>query len=1146
MAKVALGDLLNPLKKMEEFGEKTANQLEVVVQITANGLSIQQQILTELKVQTQALQAMMGSNASIGKALTESGGGGGGKGPNAGTLKDLGLGTIQMAKGLLLFALVPKKVVNKFLDFIVNLGEKLADMDTKKMEEGAKALKDMGNAVWGFSWKLVLAAILIIPALILSPLIIIAIGLYTLVFMVLGRYESQIDDGAWALQQMGWALIIFGIGLAIFALSALIILANPASLLVMVASVLLMGLAIAIIGLFDKQIRKGAVAMIFMGIGLAFFSVGIFLFALVAMMLTLESVLVMVGTLIGVGIAVAIVGALAAYLIPGAIAMIVMGIGLAAFAIGILLFRLVTMNMTLEDIAIMAGTIVAIGLAFLPVGLISPFIYLAAPALLIAGLALMSLAGGVLLFYAMWKKTKVLFEPSPGGETGFFGGKLTNMEVALNSIAWAVAINPIAAAGIYLGAPALLLAGLALMSLAGGVVLFGKAYKSAEKNGLFDPTGETGWFGGEILVFEKVLDSIAAGLSINPFTVIGIMLGAPALLAGGIALMALSGGVVLFGKAYASAKANGLFNVSENNDDILVFEEVLDSIAAGISINPFTVMGIMLGAPALILGAGALLLLYPAIKLWGKLAGDANVQLLFAPHETYKITSFWGGTREASNFEFMMHGVAAAFDLPLLVTANMYATAPALIMAGVALQKIATGISMFEKIISKVKGGDLSAITENIVAVVTTVSQAFGQIGGDNSSTSLGGKMAQMLGFGGDIPGAIGPDGTQMYSPDAVKRGIESVSGMGDILTSVAKGVLAFASMRFTNADGEEILLSGEVQAKAIQNAEAVISTVAVAFGNIGKTYPVKDDGWFSSGSSDVQMGIQAVSGMGDILTSVAAGVKAFADMTFKDADGNMVTIDPADLMPEGKIIKNIENVLGAVAGVFGTIGAMTADGYFTTGNSPYSAEDVKTGVDAVKGIGGILSGVADAVKAFAENPGIDTEKIKSFLMGIVEAVADMAFEDPAAIETGAEYIGNIFDSLALTADFKDPLKEVAETIEKMKTSINAMNLEKLAATSELIHNLNVLGESGGDTALEAVAESLQGIMETMAEAAAPAAEEGGGADLDTGTESTPDNPQAAVLSELKKINGSIGGLQGVLNGLPDDIANIKLKVNVD
>ena len=54
MAKVALGDLLNPLKKMEEFGEKTANQLEVVVQITANGLSIQQQILTELKVQTQA------------------------------------------------------------------------------------------------------------------------------------------------------------------------------------------------------------------------------------------------------------------------------------------------------------------------------------------------------------------------------------------------------------------------------------------------------------------------------------------------------------------------------------------------------------------------------------------------------------------------------------------------------------------------------------------------------------------------------------------------------------------------------------------------------------------------------------------------------------------------------------------------------------------------------------------------------------------------------------------------------------------------------------------------------------------------------------------------------------------------------------
>jgi len=250
----------------------------------------------------------------------------------------------------------------------------------------------------------------------------------------------------------------------------------------------------------------------------------------------------------------------------------------------------------------------------------------------------------------------------------------------------------------------------------------------------------------------------------------------------------------------------------------------------------------------------------------------------------------------------------------------------------------------------------------------------------------------------------INVPGTDQYSPDEVKAGIAATRGMGDILVNVAKGVAAFATMRYVDSDGKEIRIGPEEQAKAVENIKMVMSTVPQAFGAIGSSttslgrfaskliegatgFSIPTSGEYSAEA--VKSGIEAVGGMGEILVNVAAGVKAFAEGTYTDINGNKVQIKPEDLKPGGFIFDNIKAIITSVAGVFGSLGAKNS-GFF--GTDEYDEDDVKSGIDAVQGMGGILSGVAEFLKAFSESKGVaDSEKIKNFLTGIMDAVTQLA-----------------------------------------------------------------------------------------------------------------------------------------------------------
>lgn len=103
MASVSLGDLMNPLKKIEEYSQKTEESMSVVVQVATTGISIQAEILNELRLQSMYFMNLLDQNATISNAMNMSSGGVA-KSPAGISLKDLGLGTKDMAKALLLFS----------------------------------------------------------------------------------------------------------------------------------------------------------------------------------------------------------------------------------------------------------------------------------------------------------------------------------------------------------------------------------------------------------------------------------------------------------------------------------------------------------------------------------------------------------------------------------------------------------------------------------------------------------------------------------------------------------------------------------------------------------------------------------------------------------------------------------------------------------------------------------------------------------------------------------------------------------------------------------------------------------------------------------------------------------------------------------
>jgi len=384
MAAVTLAQLMDPLTKIQAATETTADAITgLVTAMAAQGTvgdAVQSAILKELPLQT----ALLKKRNSGGGLSSLFGGSSGNKsgvskleaGGNA--FKALGAGTIEMAKGLLVFMLVPKKTIKKFNEFVKDQLEIWGASDKEKLEDGMLAFAMMGRSILTFAKDLAKATLFLIPAAVGIPLMYIATALIVPLFLLLGTADKRIRKGAKALDRMGDALKSFATGLAFFALTTLFILMVPQVIVGMVGVLLVVGGAVAVLGLASKQIRKGAAALALTGVALGVFGLGyaIFAYAVMSTAPTLESVAVQAGILVGIGIATAIVGIFA--------------------SIGYIPFEFATTNVTMEEIGVQAGVITAMGLVFAAAGAGAVFIIPGAIAIGAVGIALMLLAPGLM------------------------------------------------------------------------------------------------------------------------------------------------------------------------------------------------------------------------------------------------------------------------------------------------------------------------------------------------------------------------------------------------------------------------------------------------------------------------------------------------------------------------------------------------------------------------------------------------------------------------------------------------------------------------------------------------------------------------------------------------------------------------------
>lgn len=481
MAGVSLKDLMNPLTKIEQYTKETVNRLDKITDLLVNGVSpetastkgtrvneqgkqdpIQFAILTQLESQTIYLKKL----ADRGGFMSNLFGKNNDRGFNTGgvdALQKLGLGAQDLAKAMIMFRFIPKKIVNNFATSITTIFESLDKVDGNNAKKGADILRGLGGDLLSFSGALAASSLLLIPGIIGVPMLALSIGLVGGTIALLGSKAQYVERGSEALGKVGRGLISFTIGLSVSALATMFILKEPALLAGMALSIGLIGGTIALLGLVERAVDKGSDALIGMGVGLATFSVGYGIFALVSQLSSYEDIMKQAAIIGGVGLTFALVGKFASNMIMGSIAFGLMGLSFIPFALGYSMLADSTKNMEWEDVGMQLALLTGVGTVFGVAGLAAPFIAAGALAFGLAGLGLIGLSYGLKSFQALgWKEQdSVKLATALGGvrlaftggssDDGFFS-KIGNVFTgAVDSAAMIAASTGFIAAGISLG-----------------------------------------------------------------------------------------------------------------------------------------------------------------------------------------------------------------------------------------------------------------------------------------------------------------------------------------------------------------------------------------------------------------------------------------------------------------------------------------------------------------------------------------------------------------------------------------------------------------------------------------------------------------------------------------------------------------------
>ncbi len=453
---------------------------------------------------------------------------------------------------------------------------------------------------------------------------------------------------------------------------------------------------------------------------------------------------------------------------------------------------------------------------------------------------------------------------------------------------------------------------------------------------------------GDIALQAGILVGLGIATALLGFAFSYIGMGALAMIAMGVGLFVFGLGYIPFANA---TKDTTMEDVGVQGALLLMLG--LEFAAAGVG--------------ALLIGAGALAFGAVGLALQELAPGLAAIKKVdFTEKDALKLTTTLAGVKAAFVGPPSKGGVSGFFSsiggaiTGAIDAGGMTAAAIGFAAAGKALTKLSVGLKDYQKL------DWTNEQSLQLAGVLSGISTAFAQAGGEAATpTGLFGAV-----FG------------NAFSPNATKKGIDSVMGAGKALTSIATGLIEFQKLAKSKISFVELS----------EDIGKVIGFVSEAFAAIGgEDQEVESGGFFSSlfgiKSTSTEEGIRSVKDAGSALTGIAKGLEAFQGLK-----------DPATTASK------IGEVIGFVSEAFAAIGEkdqkVESGGFFSSlfGIKSTATEE---GIRSVKGAGDELVKIGTALEKFQglKDPKGTASKIEEALGFVQLAFAAIGSEEK--VESG-------------------------------------------------------------------------------------------------------------------------------------------------
>jgi hypothetical protein len=960
---------------------------------------------------------------------------------------DVGKSILILAATLALVTLISKSALEGALVSVLLIGTialiayAIPDKVLDKMKSMGTAVLDVALGLLALSLTFALVSIIAGPAIKGAILSIFVIGAIALAFYVLEEFGviDNMEKAGKGLMFAGLSILALGVSLALFQ----VLMPDITTVLMVVGTVIAIGLAFALVGIAGDYIENGAKSLLWVSLSIIVLGLSLLFFGKIIGNITGEEAAKSLGALLVIGLLAAgfaLIGLGEQFIKKGAIAMILVGASLIVIGIG---FKIITAALGPDPLPMIGATMALIGglgivFGIAGAGPIPAFIALGAGAMIVAGVALLAVGAGIAVI------SKVL----SGGNIDKLTDEKTGLVPVFKAIGEAFVMWPWTAAGILLGSGAMVAAGVALMTVGLGLKRFAKL----QNEGLDLPE-----LGKNI--------SLMLGTLAVPFHKIGAgeemeVLGAD----GTITKVKFGGG------------GGGLFGLGKKNTvavgvaSTLNMGKALTGIAKGVQAMAnlkFPTAFDKEGNPTsfeTIGGDAFKKVITNTMMMVGSLAvpfakiGMGGEQEILGP-DGNPITVDFGKPSSGGLLGFLSGGGAVQMGIKSVMNMGQALSNIAGGVQDMALLKFPTGFDKEGKATGyrQFNVDDAKAVADNTQMLVGSLTGTFQEIGSNPNAQN----------------------GSWWGGKSTIEKGIAIVTGIGEPLLNLAKGVEAMAKLKFPIYDkdgkitGYQTIGNAEgLKDKIKTNTQMLIEALTDTLMAIGGGKAQTSSWW--GGETTFEKGIEIVSMIGEPYKKLGESVKTIIEIV-----GNMDS-------------KAFAGKMADIIGVFTNVGE---------GADPQAIKEQRWMIAAIgntfEKMGNSVPGVITAINGY--NPEVGNQFFGALLGPVDEGARAEGYAKQAT----------------LWATIGGTMVKTSESMPAIAESINSMDLAKVTELRTLFEALGVLSEGGEPSDILAqMGESLEAALQNLADMLAEfkgSVEEGAAAQVETG---------GVISGAIKKITG--------------------------